>query len=96
MSLVERLTDFEGAVGGAAAHAPDGYPETSFRTYESNMADIRELWSEIKPRLRRDLGLARFVDEKLKEAFSAFEAGQKDIGQQAMWDIYNFGVKKLR
>ncbi|MFJ3055912.1 hypothetical protein [Herbaspirillum sp. NPDC087042] len=96
MSLTERLADFAGAVGGAATNAPDDYPEWSYATYETNMADIRQLWAEIFPKLKRDIEQAAFIDLKLLEAFAAFEAGEKDKGQLAMWDIYNLQVKKLR
>jgi hypothetical protein len=96
MSLTERLADFAGAVSGAATHAPDGYPEWSYETYETNMADIKKLWAEIRPQLKRDLEQAAFIDSTLQEAFTAFDTGEKEKGQLAMWDIYNLGVKKLR
>lgn len=96
MALMDLLADFAGAVSGAATHAPDDYPAWSYATYETDMADIKELWAEIRPRLKHNLEEARFIDAKVVEAFVAFEEGEKVKGQLAMWDIYNLQVKKLR
>lgn len=96
MSLREKLDDFAGAVGRAGTDAPDEYPEWSYITYESNMADIRELWMEIRPKLKRDVDKALFIDNKLQEAFSAFDANEKEKGRDAMWDIYNLDLIDLR
>ena len=96
MSLKERLADFEGSVGAAATRAPDEYPEWGSWTYETHMADLKALWAEIRPQLKRDLDQAALVDEKLQEMFSAFEAGDKQRGRDAAWAIYNGKVEKLR
>jgi hypothetical protein len=60
------------------------------------MADLRELWSAIRPQLKRDLEQAEFVDTKLQEMFAAFDAGEKDKGRKAALALYNFDVNKLR
>lgn len=95
MSLQERLADFAGALT-SATDAPDGYPEWGYVTYESNMVDLKELWSEIRQKLKRDQDKVPFIDEKLQEAFVAFDAGEKEKGVDAILAIYNLGVKKLR
>jgi len=95
MSLSERLKDFAGALT-SATDGPDDYPDWGYVTYESNMADLKELWSEIRPQLKRDLEQAEFVDGKLQEMFAAFDEGEKDKGRAAVWAIYNSDVKKLR
>ena len=94
MTLRERLSDFAGALA-SATDAPDEYMPTGYVTYENNMADLKDLWSQIKPNLKnaRDVG---FIDARLHEAFVAFEAGEKEKGRKAIWDIYNLDVKKLR
>lgn len=96
MSLKEKLADFAGSVGAAASRAPDEYPEWGHWTYESHMADIRELWAEIRPQLKRDVDKAELIDSKLQEMFAAFEAGEKDKGRKAAMSIYNLDAEKLR
>jgi hypothetical protein len=96
MSLNDRLTDFAGALAVAATDAPDDYPDWGYTTYESNMADIKVLWAEIRAKLKRDHEQVPFIDDKLQEAFTAFDAGEKERGSKAILAIYNLEVKKLR
>lgn len=96
MSLTEKLRDFAGALAVASTDAPDDYTEWGYTTYESNMADLKELWAEIRPRLKKDVDTAEFIDGKLREAFAAFDAKEKDKGREAILAIYNLEVKKLR
>ncbi len=95
MSLTEKLRDFAGALAVASTDAPDDYPEWGYTTYESNMADLKELWAEILPKLKKDLEKTAFIDDKLQEAFAAFEAKEKDTGRKATLAIYNLDVKNL-
>lgn len=95
MSLKERLADFAGALA-VATNAPADYVFPEFQSYESNMADLKELWSQIRPLLKRDVEQAEFIDAKLLEMRAAFDAGDKDKGRSAVWAIYNLGVEKLR
>ena len=95
MSLRERVEDFAGALT-SATFAPDEYPAPEYVNYESNMADLKELWAEIRPQLKRDLEQADFIDGKLQEMFAAFDAGEKERGRDAAWAIYNVKVEKLR
>lgn len=85
-----------GAVGHAASYAPDEYPEWSYSSYASQKTDILDLWSKIFPRITKDVGQANFVDQKIKEAFAAFDDGDKARGRQALWDIYNAKPERLR
>jgi hypothetical protein len=96
MSLKERLADFVGSVSLAATDAPDGYAEWSYWTYETHMADIKELWAQIRPQIKRDVAQAEFVDAKLQEMFTAFDAGEKERGRKAAWALYNANLEKLR
>lgn len=96
MSLTEKLRDFAGALAVASTDAPDDYPEWGYTTYESNMADLKELWAEIRPKLKKDVEQAEFIESKLQEAFFAFDAKEKAAGSKAILMIYNLDVKKLR
>ncbi|MCH7344479.1 hypothetical protein LZ017_13935 [Pelomonas sp. CA6] len=60
------------------------------------MADIKELWAEVRPQITRDLEQAEFIDTKLQEMFAAFDAGEKEKGRKAALAIYNLKVEKLR
>lgn len=95
-SLSEKLLNFAGNIGAAMTDAPDDYPEWGYITYEGNMADIKELWSEIRPKLKRDVEKADFIEGKLQEAFAAFDAGEKEKGRKAMLAIYNLGIRTLK
>jgi hypothetical protein len=95
MSLKELLADFAGALT-SATYAPDSYPMPDYVNYESNMADLKELWSQIRPQLKRDLGQAEFIDGKLVQIRTAFDTGDKDAGRKAVMAVYNLKVEKLR
>jgi hypothetical protein len=96
MSLAERLMDFAGSIGAAATKAPDEYLQSSRWTYESHKADLKELWAEIRPQLKRDIDKAQLIDEKLQEMFAAFDAGEKDKGREVAWSIYDLKLEKLK
>lgn len=96
MALQEILADFAGALAVASTDAPDDYPEWGYTTFESNKADLRSLWSEIRGKLKHDQDQIIFIDSKLKEAILALDAGEKEIGRSAILAIYNLDVKKLR
>jgi len=96
MSLGEKIKDFAGSIGLAATRAPDNYGELSSWNYEDHMADLKELWSEIQPQIKRDFELSAFIEEKLQEIFNAFEAGEIERGRSAAWAIYNSEFKKMR
>ena len=96
MSLKERLVDFAGSIAVATTDSPDNYASWSSWTYETHMADLKELWAEIRPQLKRDLERAEFIGGKLQEMFVAFDAGEKDEGRKAAWAIYKLDVKNLR
>ncbi len=55
-----------------------------------------ELWATIRLQLKRDLEQAGWVDGKLQEMFTAFDAGEKETGRKAAWALYNAEVTKLR
>jgi hypothetical protein len=96
MSLREALKDFAGSIAIATSNAPDEYPIWSSWNYETHMADLKELWSAIRPQLKRDFTQVEFVDAKLQEMFAAFDAGEKDTGRKAAWALYNAELTKLR
>ncbi|WP_211209781.1 hypothetical protein [Uliginosibacterium gangwonense] len=96
MSLREKLADSEGSLATATDYPPNDYPVWSYWTYETHMADLKELWAEIRESLKRDHDKVPFIDEKLQEAFAAFDAGEKDRGVKAILAIYNLEVDQLR
>jgi hypothetical protein len=96
MSLKEDLENFNGSINLAIGNPPDDYPEWSYLTYDSHMADIKELWASIRPRLKRSPSEVEQIDAKLDEMFTAFDAGEKQRGRSAALSIYNMDLTKLR
>lgn len=96
MSLREDLEHFNGSINLAIDYPPDDYPDWSYATYESHMADIKQLWASIRPALKRNLADADQIDAKLVEMFSAFDAGEKERGRKAALFIYNMEPTQLR
>lgn len=99
MSLSETLQKFGDAIAGATSDAPDEYLLSQYGyegLYEAHMADLKALWASIRPQLKRDLEQADFVDSKLQEMFTAYDAGEKDKGRKAAWTLYNSEVTTLR
>jgi hypothetical protein len=96
MTIDEKLGDFVGSIAVAITDSPDNYSALGGWTYETHMADLKGLWREIFPQLKRDVEQARFIDGKLQEMFHAFEGGDRERGRDAALAIYNLGVRKLR
>jgi hypothetical protein len=88
-SLVQALQLFEENVVGGTIRAPDNYPEWDKLGYNSHRADLLGLWSEIKPRLKRDLDKAAHIDEHVTQALGSFDRGEREPGQSLMFKIYN-------
>jgi hypothetical protein len=94
--LHELLRDFSGYVGGLATHAPDEYPDWSYRSYVNEAADALKVWGEIRKRLTRNRDEVAYIDAKLAEGLASLEKGEKEMGRAAMWEIYNMELRSLR
>jgi hypothetical protein len=86
--LSEGLQVFQGSVSSATVYSPDAYPDWHFG-WTSHRADLLALWSDVKPRLKRDLDKVELIDQKLAEAFESFDRGQREPGRSLMVEIYN-------
>ena len=87
--LSESLMLFKDSVVTGTINAPDNYPEWDTKGYETHRADLLALWSEIKPRIRRDVEKAEVIDAKLAAALASFDKGAREPGQGLMVEIYN-------
>lgn len=99
MSLLEKLKDFAGQIATATTDAPDEYLLSQYGyedIYATHKTDIKNLWSAIRPQLKRDLDQADWVEAQLQEMFAAFDTGEKERGRKAAWALYNADVTKLR
>ena len=96
MTLAELLDRFAGSLTTAISHAPDDYPEWRYTNYLQNKEKLLQLWSEIKPRLKRDLDQVAYISQRLTDGIAAYDAGDKPAGKKAMLDIYNAEPDKLR
>jgi hypothetical protein len=93
----ESLMLFKEAVASGTMRAPDNYPEWDKFGFPRHKEDLVTLWAEIRPRLKRDLEEAAFIDEHLKLALESFDRGDREPGQSIMCKIYNvLNQKKLR
>ncbi|WP_342370706.1 hypothetical protein [Acinetobacter sp. D009] len=107
MSLKEKLGELEDSLVTVEYCAPDDYDEwlleyfpTQEAIHEERMKDLRELWSEIRPKIKKDLVKADYVGVKLQEMMNAFDKsdksdkseGQKIAGELA--DLYD--ITKLK
>ena len=81
---------------GAATRAPDEYPEWGHWTYESHMADIRDLWARARPQLRKNMTDAERVEQTLQAMFLAFDRGDKQAGRKLALEITRMGVESWR
>jgi hypothetical protein len=95
MALSKLLEDFAGQIAVATTDSPDEYPEWS-DGYEAHMSDLKSLWSQIRPQLKRDFEQVECVELNLRDMIAAFDAGEKEKGRKAAWAIYRLDVKKLR
>jgi hypothetical protein len=72
--LLEALEDLAACLRVAARCSPADFPKWSDAP-PNHFAEIERLWSDIRPRLRRDLAAADEVNEGLGAMISAFETG---------------------
>ena len=104
MSLKEKLGELEDALMTLAHCAPDDYDEwrleyfpTQEAIHEERMKDLRELWSEIRPKIKKDLVKADYVEIKLQEMMDAFNRGDKDEGKKIAGELADlYDITKLR
>jgi len=104
MSLKEKLGELEDSLVSVEYCAPDNYNEwllkyfpTQEAIHEERMKDLRELWSEIRPKIKKDLVKADYVEIKLQEMMDAFNRGDKDEGKKIAGELADlYDITKLR
>ncbi|MGN5725143.1 hypothetical protein ACNQOS_07795 [Acinetobacter calcoaceticus] len=104
MSLKQKLGELEDSLVTVMHCAPDDYNEwllkyfpTQEAIHEERIKDLRELWSEIRPKIKKDLVKADYVGVKLQEMMDAFDNGDKSEGQKIageLGDLYD--ITKLK
>jgi hypothetical protein len=96
-ALVKALQLFKENVVGGTMQPPDNYPEWNRDGYSGHRKELLDLWAEIKPRLKRDLDKAEYIDEHLALAIASFDKGEREPGQSLMVKIYNvLNLNQLR
>ncbi|KEF45576.1 hypothetical protein BFR75_10260 [Acinetobacter pittii] len=61
------------------------------------MKDLRVLWSEIRPKIKKDLVKADYVGVKLQEMMDAFDKGDKDEGKKIAGELADlYDITKLK
>ncbi|KCX77254.1 hypothetical protein J567_3756 [Acinetobacter baumannii 754286] len=104
MSLKEKLGELEDSFLTLAHCAPDDYNEwrleyfpTQEAIHEEQMKDLRVLWSEIRPKIKKDLVKADYVGVKLQEMMDAFDKGDKDEGKKIAGELADlYDITKLK
>ena len=105
MTLKEKLGELEDSLMTLAHCAPDDYNEWRleyFPTQESiheeeEIKDLRELWSEIRSKIKKDLVKADYVGVKLQEMFDAYDNGDKVEGKKIAWELADlYDINKLK
>ncbi|KCX93032.1 hypothetical protein J572_4268 [Acinetobacter baumannii 1499986] len=104
MSLKEKLGELEDALLTLAHCAPDDYNEwrleyfpTQEAIHEEEIKDLRALWSEIRPKIKKDLVKADYVGVKLQEMMDAFDKGDKDEGKKIAGELADlYDITKLK
>ncbi|EPV4984212.1 hypothetical protein ACV6ML_002152 [Acinetobacter baumannii] len=91
MSLKEKLGELEDSLVTVEYCAPNNYNGWLFEYFptqeaihEEQMKDLRVLWSEIRPKIKKDLVKADYVGVKLQEMMDAFDKGDKDEGKKML------------
>ncbi|KCX51689.1 hypothetical protein J524_4252 [Acinetobacter baumannii 496487] len=104
MSLKEKLGELEDALLTLAHCAPDDYNEwrleyfpTQEAIHEEEIKDLRALWSEIRPKIKKDLVKADYVEIKIQEMMDAFDKGDKDEGKKIAGELADlYDITKLK
>jgi len=104
MSLKEKLGELEDSLVTVEYCAPDNYNEwllkyfpTQEAIHEEQMKDLRQLWSEIRPKIKKDLMKADYVGVKLQEMMDAFDKGDKDDGKKIAGELADlYDITKLK
>ncbi|MBE2163782.1 hypothetical protein IIQ43_04430 [Acinetobacter oleivorans] len=104
MSLREKLGELTDSLVTVAHCAPDDYDEwllkyfpTQEAIHEERMKDVRELWSEIRPKIKKDLVKADYVEIKIQEMIDAFDKGENIEGRKIARELADlYDITKLK
>ncbi|MEO9279175.1 hypothetical protein ABFY81_04585 [Acinetobacter sp. WA-87] len=104
MSLREKLGELTDSLVTVAHCAPDDYDDwllkyfpTQEAIHEERIKDVRELWSEIRLKIKKDLVKADYVGVKLQEMMDAFDKGDKSEGQKIARELADlYDITKLK
>ncbi|EPO5217623.1 hypothetical protein ACUN8M_001775 [Acinetobacter baumannii] len=104
MSLKEKLGELEDSLVTVEYCAPNNYNGWLFEYFptqeaihEEQMKDLRVLWSEIRPKIKKDLVKADYVGVKLQEMMDAFDKGDKNEGKKIAGELADlYDITKLK
>ncbi|MHC3125745.1 hypothetical protein [Acinetobacter sp. GN11] len=104
MTLKEKLGELEDTLMTLAHCAPDDYNEwrleyfpTQESIHEEEIKDLRELWSEIRSKIKKDPVKANYVEIKLQEMIDAFDKGEKIEGRKIARELADlYDLTKLK
>ncbi|EXC26048.1 hypothetical protein J552_4579 [Acinetobacter baumannii 951631] len=104
MSLKEKLGELEDSLVTVEYCAPNNYNGWLFEYFptqeaihEEQMKDLRVLWSEIRPKIKKDLVKADYVEIKIQEMIDAFDNGEKIEGRKIARELADlYDITKLK
>ena len=94
MSLKDDLLTLQGLISTSTSYPPDEYPE-GIGTFEDHMDDLLGTWGQIKLQLRSTDSI-EYIDTTLNRMIDLYRRGEKALGRDVAWELYNFKVTKLR
>ncbi|MBT2326304.1 hypothetical protein J7E62_28670 [Variovorax paradoxus] len=93
-SVQQRLGDLVSEISLSLSLGPE-YPSWSRWEFKAHMAEIRLVWSLLRPQLSSEMGEVAIFETKLEEMLSAFEAGDQDGGRRAGWSLIRMDLTKI-
>ncbi|KJH64764.1 hypothetical protein [Acinetobacter calcoaceticus] len=104
MTLKEKLGELTDSLVTVAHCAPDDYDEwlleyfpTQAEIHKEEIKDLRELWSEIRSKIKKDPVKANYVEIKLQEMIDAFDKGEKIEGRKIARELADlYDLTKLK
>ncbi|KCX50556.1 hypothetical protein J524_4413, partial [Acinetobacter baumannii 496487] len=100
----EKLGELEDSLVTVEYCAPNNYNGWLFEYFptqeaihEEQMKDLRVLWSEIRPKIKKDLVKADYVEIKIQEMIDAFDNGEKIEGRKIARELADlYDITKLK
>lgn len=104
MTLREKLGILEDSLVTVAQCAPDDYSDWLLEYFpdqaaihKERMKELQELWSDLKPKIKKDLVKIDYIGEKLQEMIDAFNKFDNVEGKKIARELADlYDITKLK